>query len=357
MLKETMMDYIHEEEKTCREIISNYNDNLQSFKQLIDEKQPKHWLILATGSSLNATLSAKYYMEKMAGISIEVIEPFTFVHYEKVKSSTDFILAISQGGHSSSTIEAVKKANSLGNIPTAVLTANLDSPIANATDLVIDIGSGVEKVGYVTKGFSATVLTLMLMGMVAGHVLGNLSEEEVLKEIAEFDVAIESIPSVIERTESFYRQFADELNQIPRFATVGYGPTVGTAKESETKFTETVRVPTQGFELEAFMHGPYLEVNESYGLFFIQTKSPHATRLKKLSAYFSGYTDHCFTIATGNADGNKTLSIGIELDEFKSPLLLVIPFQILAYRITTGRGIDLQEDIFGDFDDILKSKI
>ncbi len=356
-LKETMMDYINEQGKTCKDIMGKYEENLESFKQVIDRKRPKNWLILATGSSLNATLSAKYYMEKVAGVSIDVIEPFTFVHYEKLKSTTDFILAISQSGHSSSTIEALKKANTTGNIPTAVLTANLNSPITNDADLVIDIGCGIEKVGYVTKGFSATVLTLMLMGLVSGNALGSLTAEEELQEIAEFNTAIEKIPYVIERSESFYRQFAEELNRIPRFATIGYGPTVGTAKESETKFTETVRVPTQGFELEAFMHGPYLEVDESYGIVFIQTKSQHSERAEKLKAYFSKYTDHCFSITTGTEDNEKTMSVGIELDEFKSTLLLVIPFQILAYRITSGRGIDIEKDIFVDFDEVLKSKI
>lgn len=352
-----MMDYIVEQAKICKKIIKKMDTNLQSFKQLVDNKQPKNWLILATGSSLNATLSAKYYIEKIAGITIDVLEPFTFVHYEKVKPTTDFILGISQSGHSSSTIEALKKANSLDEIPTATLTANINSPITNYANLVIDIGCGDETVGYVTKGFSSTVLTLMLMGLITGESLGQLTTEERIKELAEFNAAIEKIPYVIEQSERFYHQYAEELKQIPRFAVVGYGPTVGTAKESETKFTETIRIPTQGFELEAFMHGPYLEISESYGLFFIQTKSEHAKRARKLREYFSKYTNHCFTIATGKVEDDKTMSIGIEIEEYKSPLVLAIPFQVFAYHIATDSGIDLQKAIFEDFDEVLKSKI
>ncbi len=351
------MDYIHEQEQTCSKILSHYEESLQLFRQLMEKGRAKNWLIIATGSSYNATLSAKYYLEKTAGISIEIVEPFSFVHYEQVKPSTDFILAISQSGKSSSTIEALKKAGTIGSIPTAVLTANLDSPITEYADLVLDIGCGVEKVGYVTKGFSATVLTLMLMGVVAGSTLGKLTETAKMQEIKELEQAIKQIPSIIERTEKFYSQYEQELTSIPRFAVVGYGPTYGTAKESETKFTETVRVPTQGFELEAFMHGPYLEVDENYGLIVIQTKSQHVERAKKLKTYFSTYTEHCFSITCGLEDDGKTMSIGADVDEFKSPLLLVIPFQVLAYRITLGRGIDIEEDIFSDFDKVLKSKI
>lgn len=352
-----MIDYIKEQEKTCHSILKNYQENLQSFEQVIEEKRPKNWLILATGSSLNATLSAKYYIEKTAGVSVEVLEPFTFLNYEKVKKSTDFILAISQSGHSSSTIDALEKANNFGGIPTAVLTSDLNSPITNHTNTVIDIGCGEEKVGYVTKGFTSTVLTLMLMGIVAGSTLKKLTLEGKLKEIEEFESAIKQIPCIIKRSERFYKQHEQQFKQIARFAVVGYGPTVGTAKECETKFTETVRVPTQGFELEAYMHGPYLEVNASYGLVIIQTKSPHTERAERLKNYFSAYTDHCFSVASWEEDKEDTISIGIEIDEYKSPLLMVLPFQVLAYRITLGKGIDIDKEIFSDFDKVLKSKI
>lgn len=353
-----MLTYIHEEEEVCREIVNNYKDNVSAFKQLMSEKQPKNWLILATGSSANAMLSAKYYMEKVAGITIEIQEPFNFVHYEKVKDSIDFVLAVSQSGKSYSTIEALKKVQARGGIPTAALTSNLSSPITNFTDLVIDIGCGVEKVGFVTKGFTATVLTSMLIGLAAGTVLGSISEEAGEKELEKFKSLIDEIPSTIEKTENFYKKHSEELITIPRFAAIGYGPTVGTAKEFETKFTETVRVPSQGFELEAYMHGPYLEVNETHGIFFIQTDSELSHRAKQLKQYFSPYTNHCFSITSLlEAEDEKTLALGVTVDELMSPFIMAIPFQLLSYRIATDRGIDLNARIFDDFDQVLKSKI
>ncbi|WP_222860475.1 SIS domain-containing protein [Bacillus rubiinfantis] len=357
-MQETMMTYIHEEPQVCHDIIAQAADRLAAFTELMREKQPKNWLVLATGSSANAMLSAKYYMEKTAGVSIEIQEPFNFVHYEKVKPSIDFVLAVSQSGHSYSTIEAVKKVHAEGKVATAVLTSNLDSPITAHADSVIDIGCGVEKVGFVTKGFTATVLTSMLMAIAAGTALGELTTDAGAAETAKLTRLIEQIPAIIEKTESFYTAHAAELTTIPRFALIGYGPTVGTAKEGETKFTETVRVPTQGFELEAFMHGPYLEVNSSYGLIFIKTNSPLAIRTEMLKDYLGAYTTHCFSLSTGaDAVDVKTLSLDVDADEWLSPLLLAIPLQILSYRIASGRGIDLSVRIFDDFDKVLKSKV
>lgn len=353
-----MMTYIHEEPQVCRKILYSYEKNLKEFKALVERKRPKNWLILATGSSANAMLSAKYYIEKTAGISIEIQEPFNFVHYEKLKPSTDLILAVSQSGHSYSTIEALKKVKKEGQLPTVALTSRLDSPITEYADTIVDIGCGIEKVGFVTKGFTATVLTSMLIGISAGAALGELHPEDVTNEIKKLNRLIDYIPAVIEKTENFYQQHSSELDAIPRFAIIGYGPTVGTAKEAETKLTETVRVPSQGFELEAYMHGPYLEINQDYGLIFIQAKSSLRERSEKLRNYFLPYTEHCFSISDVSEESHKkALSLEIEVDEYTSPLLFAIPFQILAFRIAAGRGIDLGVRIFDDFDQVLKSKV
>ncbi|MDT3763779.1 SIS domain-containing protein [Priestia filamentosa] len=358
-MQETMMTYVHEEQQVCREILNNYERNLASFQQIINKKKPRNWLILATGSSANAMLSVKYYIEKVADVSIEIQEPFNFVHYGKIRQSADFVLAVSQGGHSYSTIEALKKVYREDRVPTAVLTSKLDSPIAKYADTVIDIGCGVEKVGFVTKGFTATVLTSLLMGILAGVSYGEVGVKEKQRKLDELNKAIEHIPIIIRKTEQFYTQHWKELNSIPRFAIVGYGPSVGTAKEGETKFTETIRVPTQGFELEAYMHGPYLEVNKNYSLIFLKTGGVLAERMEKLKEYFSSYTEHCFSISMNEESERdaKTLSLDIESNELLSPLFMAIPLQILAYRITTGKGIDLGVRIFDDFDKVLKSKV
>lgn len=353
-----MLTYVAEEQDVCQGIMQNVEEILRDFSQLLKAKKPKQWLILATGSSANAALSAKYYIEKVAGIHVEIQEPFNFMHYETVKPSTELVLAVSQSGHSYSTIEAIKKVQSQGNVPTVALTANVNSPISEHADHVVEIQCGVEKVGFVTKGFTATVLTAMLMGIKAGLALGHLTDDEAQQEVTKLSTLIRHIPDIIEKTEAFYAQHQSELNEGERFAAIGYGPTVGTAKECETKFTETIRKPTHGFELEAYMHGPYLEVDQSHYLLFIHTDSPLQERSEKLKQYMLAYTPHCFTVTNApEASDEKTLALGVETDEWLSPLVMVIPFQILSYRIATGKGIDLSVRIFDDFDQVLKSKV
>ncbi|MBS4535580.1 SIS domain-containing protein [Clostridium sp. D2Q-14] len=357
-MKETMITYIDEQEEICKKILEGYEKKYSKFQQLVKINNTKKWLVIATGSSLNAILSTKYYIEKISGISVKVVEPFTFINYEKLDESIDLVLAISQSGKSSSTIEGLSKASELyKGIPRISITSDLNSKITKYSDLLIDIGCGIEKVGFVTKGFTSTVLTLMLMGIVAARTLGEISIDEMEKEVEEFNTLINEISNIVKKSEDFYNRYSDELNNISRFSVIGYGPTFGVAKEAETKFTETVRVPTQGFELEAYMHGPYLEIDKEYGLFFIHSEDNHSMRSKKLRKYVSDYTKYCYEITTKLEEKDKLISIGIEMDEYKSPLLLVIVFQVLSYRISMGKGVDLDKKIFDDFDSVLKSKI
>jgi len=348
---ETMLDYINEEQETLENIIESF-DVMQT-----NVKHVKHCLILATGSSYNACLSAKYYIEETAPVYVQIEEPFNFLHYGKIDPSIDLIIAVSQSGKSASTIQAVQKLTQTRKIKTIALTSNTSSPISQVVDEVLDLNMGIETVGFVTKGYLATVLNLMLMGLRLAYQSGSIDRFTLDSELTELKNAISQINSVIEKTSDFWLENQADLTAGSRFIAIGYGPNVGTAKEFETKFTETVRLPSQGFELEAYMHGPYLEANQNHSLFFVENDNDLIERSQALKSYLSEYVAACYTITTSAKSEPKTLSLSIKTPEKISSLLLVIPFQYLAYQIATGKGIDLNKRIFDDFDQVLKSKI
>lgn len=154
----TMMDYIQEEQATLVEI-------LQGFVPKKEEKRAaiENLLILATGSSANACLAAKYAMEKLAQITVTIEEPYHFNHYGHLSKEIETVLAVSQSGKSASTIDAVAQL-SKQDIYTIGLSSDPESRLAQKVNESIDLGTGIETVGFVTKGYVATVLQLYLMG-------------------------------------------------------------------------------------------------------------------------------------------------------------------------------------------------
>ncbi|MBC1285882.1 SIS domain-containing protein [Listeria booriae] len=349
-MKPTMMTYILEQESMANTILEQYPTNLPA------KLTGKEWLVLATGSSLNAIKSAKYYMEHVADLRITVEEPFNYRYYEKISPHTDLVIGVSQSGESTSTIEAIDHIRKTNDIPTLSFTGKMESELAQLADDTVDIGCGQERVGYVTKGFTATVLTLMLTALHFGTQTGYISTEQENAELAMFRAATNAIPTVIAQTETFFEQFEREFIAAPRFTAIGYGPAVGTCKEIETKFQETIRVPSQGLDLEAFMHGPYLEVNPEHRIFFLETESIIKERLELLRAYEEKHTAYTYTVKFGNSTNPRTLVLPDVIDEWKAPYLLAIPFQILAHHIAEAKGNKLTERIYTDFGVSVKSK-
>ncbi|EAE5857328.1 SIS domain-containing protein [Listeria monocytogenes] len=354
-MKPTMMTYINEEEEMCRVILADFQTNAEKLESLV-KNGAKEWLILATGSSLNAAQSAKYYIENLADVRITIEEPFNHLYYEKLSSHLDLVIGISQSGQSTSTISALERVKKEASVPVVALTSDVTSEIAEFADITLDIGSGKERVGYVTKGFTATVLTLMLTGLHFAYKTAQIDETRFNDEINAFSRATDAIPETIAKTEAFYEKWQEEFAAAPKFTAIGYGPTVGTCKEFETKFSETVRVPSQGLDLEAFMHGPYLEVNPQHRIFFLETKSEVTERLVLLRDYESKYTPFTYTVKFGTTENERTLGIPADLDEFQAPFLMILPFQILAHHIAELKGNKLTERIYTDFGVAMKSK-
>lgn len=356
-MTETMFTYINEEYKTNKSILGNRKKYLKEFINLTKDKNYDEWVILSTGSSANAIECAKYYVEDLLGINIEMKMPFVFSNYSKYINENALYIGVTQGGHSFSTIEALKKVSKT-NSDIISLTANLNSTVCDLSKVVIDIGCGQEKIGYVTKGFSATVLTFMLMGLELAYESNRIDEERYSCELMKLNEAIEKTNEVIEKTLNWYEVNKEELISSEKMICIGYGPGYGVVREADTKITETVRIPMSGHELEEYMHGPYLALSNKDHIIFIETESKLEDRQSALKSYLSDYTEHTYKITYKNNRENKQdLALGISIDELISPLLFVIPIQILSYFLAEDKGNKLSNKIFEDFDDKLKSKI
>ena len=351
----TMLTYIYDEPNALAKIVREYAHTLLPLTEHLRGRQINSVMMLATGSSYNAALCARCYFEDTFGILVEIKEPYHFTHYERVNPSTSLVLAISQSGKSASTLAAMQKVQAAG-IPVFCLTSDPTSPAAQAADGVLDLNTGIEHVGFVTRGFSATVLNLLLIALlIAGH-QGVISPTEAQAERRVLQDLAQALPGVIEKSEAFIRRHHRAWQAASRYVAIGYGALVGVAREAETKFTETVRLPASGVELEAYMHGPYLEANPSHLLFFIE--DTHNSRLRALRDYMQPHVSQVFTITLDDDDASDTvLSLGVPLSHPLSPLLLVVPFQLLSFHLAALRGVDLSLRIFDDFDRVLKSKI
>lgn len=351
----TMLTYIMQQTTELPRIIREHGDTLNSLKQFCQGRTIKRILIIATGSSYNAALCTRYYFMQQCRIHVDIKEPYNYTHYEPTDHSIDLAIAISQSGKSASTIAAQRKIQT-AKIPVFSLTSDPQSPITESSDGVLNINTGIETVGFVTLGFSATIVNLLLISSIIALQQGNIRQQQYTCLTDTLTQICGKIPNIIDKTENFIAQHCRTFTDASRFIAIGYGALEGVTKEFATKFTETVRLPATGFELEAYMHGPYLEANANHLLFFIEDKVNN--RMHALRDYMAPYVNAVFTLnATDNISTENTLTCGLSVEHDFSPLLLIIPVQLMAYRIAALKNIDLSIRIFDDFDNVLRSKI
>ena len=351
-MSNTMYDYIKETPSVCKNILNNRKEVVERFVDGLVKNDIHRIVLIACGSSYNAATSARLCMEKYLKMPVRLITPLMFIHYEQFYDTNDLILAITESGRSTATIDAVKKVVSQG-LHCMVLTNNLHSPVTAECTEIIDLSCGVETVGYVTKGYTSTVLDLMLMGLEGARALKRIPDTEYQQAIDQISTGIQLMPEIIEATSTWYQANKAGLMATKRLMVVGYGPNFGTALEGALKIQETMGLASTAFELEDFLHGPNLELSANHSTILINTIGKVEKRLIDLKGLIDVITDKNYLITHGKANGNiKTVFIDHTIEEEISPLFLAIPFQLTAYFLCGDLGIDLNhenkvvEDIF-----------
>lgn len=345
-----MFDYIKSQSSILSKIIENRKEITKNFVDIYKENNIRGITIIGSGSSFNSSSAAKYFMEKLLKVKVNVIYPYTFNNYENILDKDEIFITVSQGGKSTATIDSVKKCNKLGLI-NITLTSEKICPLRDVAKAVVNIACGEETVGYKTKGYTSTILTLYLLALETAYALKKINNEEYNLYIKEIEEAICNIDNIIAETDSWYKTNKDDLVNAENVMVVGYGPNYGTALEGRLKLNETTKISVICHELEEFMHGPQLSLNEEYYLFFVASSGTGYERIKNLYNYVSNVTKHSYLIQDkeNETKDQRILRASFSRYEEINPIEYIIPFQVLAYRMSNGKGIDLSIKKFPDF--------
>ncbi|ETY72997.1 SIS domain-containing protein [Lactiplantibacillus fabifermentans] len=352
----TMLSYIRREQSVLNRLLSAYPDSTGAALSN-GSKDPKHWLIVTTASSLNAAKSAQGYMEKMAQVQVDVVEASHYANFSFVNTNIDTVIAISLSGEDPDTLQALAKIKATTTVHAIAMTAQKDSTLAQQADTVFDLLTGKETIPYITLSYNAIILSLMFLGLRSGADRELLPELAANQELDEFGFMIEHINETIQRSNDFYRKFTIDFGLAQEYTTIGPSVLNGTLAEMATKFTEIVRVPTHGYSLAEFSHGAYLGAHETHRQFYLELDTNPAVnaKMQAVKTYESRLTPHIYTISfTGEkptVNDEQTLELYQIDDPLKAPLLAIIPFQVLAWFIAKAKGINLSHPIFDNFHD------
>jgi glucoselysine-6-phosphate deglycase len=347
-MEATIKSCILEQSMTLQQVIDHVPVEVE--KILHKLSRPFHKIIMVgSGTSLNAAVAAKYFMEYYNDADVQIIPPFDFIHYFPQKRITHdtLVIGISQTARSIGTIDAVTKARTKG-AGTVFVTAIPQAAGAQCAETIMDTWTGIEPVGPKTKGFTSTMAALFYLSAgLAGKPLDLNSIPVFIAKVLE--TSIETMPACVE-----------EFYSAPSIKIISCGPNMSVAREGGLKILEMVRVPVEIYDVEEYMHGPYHCLENDTYMIFIAAHGEGGERMLKLIQFAQSITKHILVI-TDEVYGKK----GIEnlliplpggLNEMLTPLGYIIPIQILANDITVKKGRRPEQSRYPNFHEIMSSK-
>ncbi|HVY05799.1 MAG TPA: glutamine--fructose-6-phosphate transaminase (isomerizing) [Burkholderiales bacterium] len=303
-------------------------------------------LILACGTSFYAGSVARYWLESVAKLptSIEIASEYRY--RSSVPDPRTLVVVISQSGETADTLAALKHAESLGMGSTLAICNVASSAMVRETTLQFLTRAGVEIGVASTKAFTTQLVALYLLACVLAKVKNRLSataEADALKALRHLPVAVQKVlalePSIIAWSESFARK--------ENALFLGRGLHYPIALEGALKLKEISYIHAEAYPAGELKHGPLALVTEAMPVI---TVAPNDTLVEKLKSNMmevrarGGQLYVC-------ADSDTHISAGegvhvIRLPEHYgdlSPILHVVPLQLLAYHTALARGTDVDK--------------
>ncbi len=305
----------------------------------------KRVFLTACGTSYHACVAASYALSELGGITAQPVIASEFINYvgPAVDEET-VVLAVSQSGETADTLSAVRFARSKGATVLGV-TNVMGSSLTRLSTVYIGQNSGPEIGVAATKTFTAQLTVLLRLAMKVGLRTGTLSQEsyEGLSErlLAMPDYAAKVLETVDERVKLLASKYADRQS----FCFLGRGISSATAMEGRLKLLEIAYIPCLAYPAGESKHGFIAVVEKGYPTVFVAPND--STRTKIIGNIMEMKAREASVISLieeGDREiaefSDDYLEMPKGIPEMFTPLIYVIPLQLLAYYISVYRGYD-----------------
>ncbi len=309
-------------------------------------------MIAACGTSWHAGLAGKYMIEQLARVAVEVDYASEFRYRDPVIDERTLLVVISQSGETADTIAALREARRRGakvlsicNVQGSMITRESDGTILTHAGPEIGVAS--------TKAFTAQMIALYLFGLYLGQLRGALDMEEAkthAQNLAELPVKIEHLLNESDEIEVLAKEFFRSND----FLYLGRGINFPVALEGALKLKEISYIHAEGYPAGEMKHGPNALIDERLPVVFINPREDgnHASELRYEKTHSNivevkareGTVISILTEGDGvsSAVSDHVIEIPV-VSDLLSPILAVIPLQLLAYHIAVRRGCDVDQ--------------
>jgi len=346
-----MLKEIYEQPETIRNayrgrILPETGDVRLSGLRLTDWelRNVRRIIILACGTSWHAGLLGEYMIEEYAGIPVEVEYASEFRYRSPVIEPGTLCLTISQSGETIDTLEAMREAKRRG-AKVLGLTNVVGSTIARETDGGIYIHAGPEIGVASTKAFTSQVTILILLTIMLAR-RNSMSSERGMRIIAELESLSGKIQKILDQSDEIER-IAEIYKDHSNFLYLGRGYNFPIALEGALKLKEISYIHAEGYPAAEMKHGPIALIDPDMPVVVLCTRDGSYQKIKGNVQEVKARHGKVISIVTEDeveisAMSDHVIRIPATVD-LLTPLLAVVPLQLLAYHIAVLRGEDVDQ--------------
>jgi glucosamine--fructose-6-phosphate aminotransferase (isomerizing) len=358
--KHFMLKEIYEQPRSVRDTVQG-RVSLDTGRVFLDEmsniteadfKRFTSIKIAACGTSWHAGLAGKYMIEQLARLPVDVDYASEFRYRSPVMGEDTLLLVISQSGETADTIAALREAKELGSKVLAICNVQ-GSMIVREADGTILTHAGPEIGVASTKAFTGQMIALYLLGLYLGQLRGALSEKEArfhAQELAELPVKLEHLLNDSDGIEELSKEFFRSTD----FLYLGRGINFPVALEGALKLKEISYIHAEGYPAGEMKHGPNALIDERLPVLFVNTREEgnraSELRYEKTHSNIVEVKAREGIVISVLTEGDSISSVVsdhvIEIpaaSDLLSPILSIIPLQLLAYHIAVRRGCDVDQ--------------
>ncbi len=325
---------IHEQPEVLARLLASQEAAARDLAAAVRKREVRFAIIAARGTSDNAGRYAQYLLGIANGLPVALATPSIFTLYHRPPHLEGaLVIGISQSGESPDIVEVVEEGRRQGAL-TLAITNYADSPLARVAEHCLLLEAGEERAIAATKTHTAQLAALALFSVALGE------DGERLAALREMPGRV---AEVLEQADEPARRAAERWLHAERGVVIGRGYNYGTAFEIALKLTELTYLHIEPYSSADFRHGPMALVEPNFPALFI---APHGAvfeevldllrAMRERGADLLVISDQEEALALASA----SLPLPLGVPEWLSPLVTVVPGQLLALRLAEARGLD-----------------
>jgi len=299
-------------------------------------------VIVACGTSWHSALIGKHFLEKIAGIPVEVDYASEFRYRDPLIGKEDLVIVISQSGETADTLAALKEAKVKGAKTLGIINI-VGSTIAREVEAGIYLHAGPEIGVASTKAFTVQVVDLLLLALFCRQEKGLEIEENIIRDL---EILPEKIKEVLKQSDNI-RKLAKKFVNCKNILYLGRGLNFPVALEGALKLKEISYIHAEGYPAAEMKHGPIALIDKNMPALFIATKDNTYEKILANMEEIMARGGEIIAIVNGEDERISRLtdniikvpSVSYEL----MPIINAVPMQLFAYHVADLKGIDVDK--------------